>query len=310
MTLNGGSGSESPTGTSKPPKSKQRRIHGACDFCRKRKMRCDSGEKLDNFCTHCRMSGLDCTHADHMKTLHSAKGYVAALERRIEKLENLLRKLLPGIDFNDQLENETDDVEPLIRHVETPLQRNDTDDLSNFLKKLKLNPEENRFSGKSSAIHLLQTAVNFRRRFASDGLLQTPRSAIPDKREGFWNPPQWLFPVYHDAPQYIFPDPDLLPVLVNLYFEEVNCLVPLLHRPTFARKVANNLHLIDSRFAATLLMVCSLGARHSNDSRVVLEGQTTCYSAGWRWYSQVRNAILFLFYFKSPLPRSVLFPSI
>lgn len=88
------------------------------------------------------------------------------------------------------------------------------------------------------------------------------------------------------------PDPDLLPVLINLYFEEVNCFFPVLHRPTFDRKVADNLHLVDHRFAATLLMVCSLGARHSNDPRVVLDGETTRQSAGWKWHTQVRDTIL------------------
>ncbi|KAJ7772689.1 fungal-specific transcription factor domain-containing protein, partial [Mycena maculata] len=89
-------------------------------------------------------------------------------------------------------------------------------------------------------------------------------------------------------PQYKFPDPDLLPVLVNLYFQEVNRFSPVLHRPTFDRKVAAKLHLIDHRFAATLLMVCSLGARYSDDSRTLLEGQSTYTSAGWKWHSQVR----------------------
>ncbi|KAJ7495878.1 putative fungal-specific transcription factor [Mycena galericulata] len=288
MTLNGASDTEPPNGKPKP-KAKQRRMHGACDFCRKRKMRCDSAESPDNRCTHCRMAGLDCTHVDHMKTSLSAKGYVAALEKRIEKMERLLRKLLPGVDLTQHLENEDedDDFEPLFRHVET-LQRNDTDELSGSMEKLTLNPAENRFFGRSSALRLVQTAANFQRRFAGAGFLQTPRQVSPGKRKEFWDPPQWLFPVHHDAPQYIFPDPDLLPVLVTLYFEEVNPFFPVLHRPTFDRKVADKLYLVDFRFGATLLMVCCLGARHSDDSRVILEGQTTRHSAGWRWYSQVR----------------------
>ncbi|KAJ7091111.1 fungal-specific transcription factor domain-containing protein [Mycena epipterygia] len=98
----------------------------------------------------------------------------------------------------------------------------------------------------------------------------------------------WLVPAENDVPQYTFPDPDLLPVLVALYFKEVNCYSPVLHRPTFDRKVADKLHLHDHRFAATLLMVCSLGARHSDDPRVILEDEDDFGSAGYKWYRQVR----------------------
>ncbi|KAJ7693318.1 fungal-specific transcription factor domain-containing protein, partial [Mycena rosella] len=95
-------------------------------------------------------------------------------------------------------------------------------------------------------------------------------------------------PPSNKSPQYTFPDPDLLTSLVDLYFTEVNCFSPVLHRPTFERKLAEKLHLRDHRFAGTLLMVCSLGARHSDDPRVLVEGETTTrHSAGYKWYSQV-----------------------
>ncbi|KAJ7772686.1 putative fungal-specific transcription factor [Mycena maculata] len=270
-------------GTSEPSR-RQRRIQGACDVCKKRKIRCDSGEMPGNRCTHCINSGLDCTHADLMKTLSSAKGYVAALESRVEKMERLLNKLLPGIDFTEQLENESN-IESLLPHTET-LPRNDTDGLTGALNKLKLNPEQSRFFGRSSGIQLVQTALNFKTRVI--GLSQPPYPILPNRRPQFWEPPPWLLPTDGDAPQYTFPDPDLLPVLVNLYFKEVNCFSPLLHRPTFDRKVAAKLHLIDHRFAATLLMVCSLGARYSDDPRTLLDGESVSHSAGWKWYTQVR----------------------
>ncbi|KAJ7451706.1 hypothetical protein B0H11DRAFT_2074759 [Mycena galericulata] len=253
-------------------KSKQRRVQGACDVCKKRKS--DSAEMPHNRCTHCTNLGLDCTHADIMKTLSSENGYVSALENRVEKMENLLSK-----DFSKQLENETD-VEPLSIHNVETLPRNDADELTVLLNKLKINPEENRTSG----------LWDFQTRFA--GLSQVPRPILPNKRKEYWEPPQWLLPVNEEGPQYTFPDPDLIPVLVDLYFTEVNCFRPVLHRPTFDRKVADGLHFVDHRFAATLLIVCSLGARHSEDSRVVFEGQTTRHSAGWKWYEQVRDPLI------------------
>ncbi|KAJ7680700.1 fungal-specific transcription factor domain-containing protein [Mycena polygramma] len=133
-------------------------------------------------------------------------------------------------------------------------------------------------------------------------------SILSYRREEFWRPnpvrylttklyflsphlcTQWTVPPPDQSPRYTFPDPDLLPVLVNLYFKEVNPFFPVLHRPTFDRKAANNLHLRDPRFASTLLMVCSLGAQHSDDSRVLFPGVKShpLHSAGWKWHSQVQ----------------------
>jgi hypothetical protein len=100
---------------------------------------------------------------------------------------------------------------------------------------------------------------------------------------------QWLLPAPNeeDSPQYTFPDADLIPVLLDLYFTEVNCYHPILHRPTFERNMKDHLHLRDHRFAATLLLACSLGSRHSEDPRVFLEGIDSQHTAGWKWHSQV-----------------------
>ncbi|KAJ7163541.1 putative fungal-specific transcription factor [Mycena crocata] len=262
--------------------------------CKKRKIRCDSGQMPGNRCSHCINMGLDCTHQDIMKTLSSAKGYVAALENRVEKMEKLLNKerdcaeLLPGIDFTEQFLNENDDeVVPLMHRVES-LPRNDMDHISGSFSKFSLNPAENRFFGKSSGVTLVQTALNFHSHVS--GVTPQPDfSNLPNKRSTFWDMPKWRIPPPgDDSPQYMFPDPDLLSVLVDLYFKEVNCYWPVLHRPTFEHKVMDKLHLRDHRFAATLLLVSSLGARHCDDTRVNLEDETTFHSAGWKWYNQVQ----------------------
>ncbi|KAJ7097867.1 putative fungal-specific transcription factor [Mycena belliarum] len=279
---------------SSEPKSKKvrsdikRRTPGACDICKKRKIRCDSGQMPGNRCTNCLNSGLDCTHAEVMKTLGSAKGYVESLETRLEKMERLLNKLLPGIDFTEQLDN--DDEPDILANAESqPLPRNDADHLVGAIKKLTLNPEEHRFFGKSSGIQLVQTALNFKSHYAGP---QDPLShpILQKRRNEYWDPVKWLLPPPdgEDTPQYTFPEPDLLQNLVHLYFTNFNCYYPVLHRPTFERRVQEKLHLRDHRFAATLLMVCALGSRNSDDPRVSLEDQESLHSAGWKWHEQVR----------------------
>ncbi|EEB99602.1 hypothetical protein MPER_00689, partial [Moniliophthora perniciosa FA553] len=47
--------------------SKKRRLPGACDTCKKRKIRCDSGEKPNGQCTNCVNAGIECTHVELTK---------------------------------------------------------------------------------------------------------------------------------------------------------------------------------------------------------------------------------------------------
>ncbi|KAJ7738759.1 fungal-specific transcription factor domain-containing protein [Mycena metata] len=265
----------------------------ACDVCKKRKIRCDGAEKLGNRCSHCINVGADCTYSDLLKTSLSSQGYVAALEDRVKKIERLLEALLPGIDFTKQLENEVE-VQPLLqRDIET-LPRND-DNVDLMLGKLRLNPENKRFFGKSSNLQLLQTVLEFHDKIP--GLPELPRPLLPQthKRKEFWEPVQWVLPPPQTETEYKFPHDDLLLTLVDLYFQQINTCWPLLHRPTFEQKVADRLHLCDRGFAATLLLVISLGARHSDDPRIVLESGDM-QSAGWEWYSQVSVVPKYLIY--------------
>lgn len=86
---------------------------------------------------------------------------------------------------------------------------------------------------------------------------------------------------------FTFPPPDLAEVLINNYFIHTNLHLPLLHQPTFQEDVMRNLHHIHVGFACVYLLVCSIGARSSNDPRVLAEGQESFHSAGWKWFQQV-----------------------
>ncbi|KAE9388531.1 hypothetical protein BT96DRAFT_981027 [Gymnopus androsaceus JB14] len=78
------------------------------------------------------------------------------------------------------------------------------------------------------------------------------------------------------------------------------CLIvylPALHKPSFLRSIAQNLHYKDIHFGALVLAVCALGARISDDPRVyeddvgVLGSQSNDaieQSAGWKWIRQIQ----------------------
>ncbi|PBK67159.1 hypothetical protein ARMSODRAFT_938302 [Armillaria solidipes] len=90
------------------------------------------------------------------------------------------------------------------------------------------------------------------------------------------------------VPVYVFPDPDLMLTLVTLYFTHYNSYLPLLHRPTFEKAMADGEHWTDHLYAGTLLLVCALGARHSNDPRI-FSTQPGGSEAGWKYFEQLTS---------------------
>lgn len=109
--------------------------------------------------------------------------------------------------------------------------------------------------------------------------------------------------------------------LISLYSTLYNAYVPVLHLPLFLAALADGLHLRDPEFGSVLLLVCALGARFSDDPRVLLpeadeegiakarwvdssddedsqQDQQTAkgqdskprswHSAGWKWFRQVK----------------------
>ncbi|KAH9858811.1 fungal-specific transcription factor domain-containing protein [Lenzites betulinus] len=72
--------------------SKKRKVERACDFCRRRKARCDGPRMPDNVCSNCITNTRTCTYL-----------YVVGLEDRVEKMEALLKRLRPEADLTAEL---------------------------------------------------------------------------------------------------------------------------------------------------------------------------------------------------------------
>ncbi|KAJ7617620.1 fungal-specific transcription factor domain-containing protein [Mycena polygramma] len=149
--------------------------------------------------------------------------------------------------------------------------------LSDDLLHLKLDSHEPRFFGRSSGAALVKTAAELKAASGYATPSSSPRSLLCQP----WKPrvPDT------QKPQYVFPSPDLLATLVDLYFEHSNIYQPLLHRPTFARALADNLHLRDDKFGANVLLVCAVASRFSDDPRVF--DAAAPLDCGWSYYTQV-----------------------
>ncbi|KZV67312.1 hypothetical protein PENSPDRAFT_58281 [Peniophora sp. CONT] len=149
-----------------------------------------------------------------------------------------------------------------------------------------------RFFGKSSSGRLVQTAFDLKSDYTGksvDERLFLERG----RRDEFWLSQPWeamcLNSVELEGLHYC-PPQDLLDSLVDLYFQYSNLVYPLLHRPTFDKLRAEGLHYTDEAFRGVLLLVCAIGSRWSNDTRVRLDETTVWASAGWKYARQVQLA--------------------
>ncbi|KAJ7644891.1 fungal-specific transcription factor domain-containing protein [Roridomyces roridus] len=147
------------------------------------------------------------------------------------------------------------------------------------------------YFGKTSHLELISAAMEAREGFNS-GMTPPPPSAnlfaaakrfrrSPWEEEHFESTKELFAPLR-------FPEPDLLQNLISLYFTRVNPLIFLLHQPTFERSIAAGLHLVDHDFGYTVLAVCALASRCSDDPRVLLQGTNTALSSGWQYFSQLK----------------------
>lgn len=89
--------------------------------------------------------------------------------------------------------------------------------------------------------------------------------------------------------KFDYPDIGLLRHLVDCYFDNLNILLPLLHRPSFMRSVEEGTHHIDHNFGAIILLVCAIGCRYTKDPRVTHEVTTSTSSTAWRFFIQLNK---------------------
>ncbi|KAH9929511.1 fungal-specific transcription factor domain-containing protein [Epithele typhae] len=83
--------------------SKKRKVERACDFCRRRKARCDGPRMPDNICSNCITNSRSCTYVESSKPRGPPKAYVVGLEDRVERMEALLKRLRPETDFSEEI---------------------------------------------------------------------------------------------------------------------------------------------------------------------------------------------------------------
>lgn len=143
--------------------------------------------------------------------------------------------------------------------------------------------QQKRYYGEASNIMFLKSALDTKRSYT-----QQNRHNIY-KRPQFWSIHPWQWLPEEPSHSFVFPDDDLLPHLIELYFANLNTFIPILHRPSFERALAEGQHLKDRQLGQVLLAVCACASRYSNDPRIFSGAPTKSdQSRGWKWFTQIR----------------------
>ncbi|KAI0644483.1 fungal-specific transcription factor domain-containing protein [Trametes meyenii] len=305
----------------------------ACDLCRKKKIRCDGVDMPDYRCSKCKSYGLECTY-NIVSKRPPTKSYVESLEDRLQKMEELIDRLqtqvhlgsssngdtlppaaadTPSSNPEHPLSSSTTPKAPLVFSPVTPSDEDDPDSsddemeasrklLSLDLHRLSLRDKATAmpYLGKSSSLMLVHSAVDMKLQYTGIETPQIPPFGSPG--DGTEQRVYTFVSLEDDLPpQSNFPPSDLMEALVDSYFSTFSVYIPLLHRPTFERNIAEGLHLRDPGFGAVVLLVCANGARwiEPYDPRLAEYGSKA--KPGWVWFMQVEKAR------KSPFARPRLY---
>ncbi|KAJ7605755.1 hypothetical protein DFH06DRAFT_1067755 [Mycena polygramma] len=292
---------------------KRRRLQGACDICRKKKIRCDSAENPGNKCSSCVFFKTQCTHLYTAKESSSSLSYRSAREHVAAILSQttayvpstdpiVLFQILVNIakyarNLEDLLAVSTSaSVDPSLSPStddSTSLKEEDGSDgvlvdlrITDPLRRLSLRApisgadDRHSFFGKSSSLNFIKAAMQY---------AEGASNMFEAQRPEFWVVEPWQNPIRDPSPPpYSFPDNDLLQNLIDIYFRHINPMFFLLHSQTFRAAVAERKHLRDRTFGAVVLVVCALASRRSDDPEVLITPDAPVHSAGWKWFQQAR----------------------
>ncbi|KAJ6482605.1 fungal-specific transcription factor domain-containing protein, partial [Mycena sanguinolenta] len=277
--------------TPQPSKQRRQRNFRSCDICRQRKG--DGPQMHSGRCSNCLALNSACTYLQPHKKGGSksvANGTIEELKREIVSLRTKLRSL--SICFlcsgplqsqaqgNDSLDNIS--ASPDVDSEESPEEQDvSTDELANRFSQFSLVPTT-RYLGAGSNFALVNKASLMKEKYLG------PSSSTHSRRPYFWQSFPWEIEVLSLQPRYVYPPQDLIASLLEIYFTNVHPTMPILHRPSFERSVAEGLHFRDRGFGGTLLSVLAIASRYSTDPRVFVDGGAP-HSAGWKFASQLLN---------------------
>lgn len=152
-----------------------------------------------------------------------------------------------------------------------------------------------RFYGEGSAFAFSQNlekdsppSGNRRPEFWTIPTVRPPRLVSRQPVGPYFTSFQWMFPTLRGPrTSLVFPEPSLMRHLLDVYFDIHNIILPIIHRPTFERLLADKLHERSESFGTVALLMCAIACRYSDDPRVTHPITTSTSNTGWNLFNQV-----------------------
>ncbi|KAF7341126.1 Fungal-trans domain-containing protein [Mycena venus] len=276
-----------------------RRSQRSCDFCRQRKIRCDGPQTADSRCSNCLAFDSACTYEKPARKRGPKNISMEELRKENASLKAKLRSLslcslcsqplqsLPtrrdGRSVNASVFRHSSPESDTSSDTQEPPDEQDfiSDELAVRFSQFTLHCMQDKDFGSASSFALANKAIAMKEKHEGRPLLPILRRPL------FWDILPWEKKELDKLPLYFYPAGDLIDSLLSLYFTNVHPTMPILHRPTFERSVAEGLHLTDIDFGGLLLSVLAVASRYSNDQRVFVDGDSSL-SAGWKFANAIQ----------------------
>ncbi|ORY46309.1 fungal-specific transcription factor domain-domain-containing protein [Leucosporidium creatinivorum] len=244
----------------------------ACDACRRRKTRCvPSAEPEGGPCDYCDSASISCSFAPRVRG--PPRSYVEALELRLETTQELLRNLSTsaGVDLVSLAHrpSEPDSSQKLQKAIKA-LQQTEADRNNvpfGLPPPQQYHPParriegifEGRFAGKSAGPTLAAQVLDDHCEGAT--IQVEEQVSLVEHLIGRGED-------HVSSASFALPPVELVQLLVDAYFAQLNEQMPVLHRPSFTRALFSGKADSDPAFRSLLFVVLALGTRWVEDPRI------------------------------------------
>ncbi|KAF9923880.1 hypothetical protein FBU30_006090, partial [Linnemannia zychae] len=250
---------------------KRKRLTQACDPCRKKKIKCDG---IKPSCANCLKLNGNCTYLPSMKKRGPRQGYIELLEKRLDKMEQLLQHG-PAAAIDPEL---LDSKSLLNSHLRPGARRagsSPVDETDEETKK-RLDPDTRYFGATSG--YTAQHSEYDKQNDPANGAVApkySSQSTLPHKERA----KKSLYGIKDEVPRK-----EILDHLIELFFDSIYFQLPIIHPGTFMKQYK------DGKVPPNLLnAMCAAVARFSNHPDVVT---TPAFLAGEPFATNIRAVLI------------------
>ncbi|KAG0255108.1 hypothetical protein BG011_005325, partial [Mortierella polycephala] len=248
---------------------KRKRLTQACDPCRKKKIKCDG---IKPSCANCAKSSINCTYLPSMKKRGPRQGYIELLEKRLDKMEQLLKQGSAAVVDPELLDSKS----ILGSRLRPGRRRSSTPPVDREESKSRPDPDE-RYFGTTSGYTSQYTEYDKQNspNISAVGPKYSSQSTLPHKDR----PKNPLYGIKDEVPRK-----DILDHLIELFFDSIYFQLPIIHPSTFMKQYE------EGKISPNLLnAMCAAVARFSNHPDVVT---TPAFLAGEPFATNLRGVLV------------------